>query len=194
MGDFGSGIMSIASGLFGNSDSPYEAAMDMFKKYFNQGIGYQKPFFEAGKNAIGPFQDWLNTMKDPSGFINNIMGGYSQSPWAKFLNNQVMNASNNAASASGLLGSTVHSRQNADYANKIASGDMQSWLDRVLGINHEYGGGLDQLIGRGQNSANAISELLASLGRSMGGAAAGAEGGRNQDFGNIISGIGSLIF
>lgn len=183
------GLSQFLGGLFGNSGAPFDKAMDQYKKYYGQAGALHNPFYNAGVGAIPGYQDWLGKMKDPSKFINDTMGQYQESPWAKFQTQQGTRAANNSASASGLIGSTPLGQANADYARNISSQDMQSWLGNVLGINSQYGAGQNQLMQGGQNSANAMSSLLAQLGQLMGEGAAGSQGGQNQDRNNLFGGL-----
>ncbi len=68
---FGGGLSGLLGGLFGNSGQPYSDAMKEFQKWMQQGIGAQQPFYNAGTGAIGPYQNWLKTMQNPSAFITN---------------------------------------------------------------------------------------------------------------------------
>ena len=77
------------------------------------------------------YQDWLQTQKDPSKFINDQMANYQESPYAHYLQQQSMRAGQNAASASGLSGSTPLMQQMQQNSGQIASGDMNQWLQNV---------------------------------------------------------------
>jgi len=182
------GLGGLLGGLFGNSGAPYEDAMKQYQQWANQAQGVQNPFLQAGQGAIGDYQNWLGGMKDPSGFINNIMGQYQQSPYAKYLQNQSMRAGQNAASASGMMGSTPMMEQMQQNAGNIASGDMNQWLQNVLGINSQYGAGQAGLMGMGQNAANALTNMYGQMGQQMGQAAYGQRAGQNQDLSNMIGG------
>lgn len=168
MQDKAGGLGSILGELFNDRRQPYADAQRGYDKFFNEGVSKFNPFYNAGVDSIGDFKNWLNGMKDPSEFINKLMGGYQESPYARFSKEQGQNAINNAASNSGLVGSTPYLRESADYAQGVASKDMQDWLARVLGINSEYGGGLGKMYEGGLNSARSMGEMY--------GRAAGDEG------------------
>jgi len=192
-GGIGSGLAGLFGGLFGDSGSPYEDAMKQYEKWANQAAGYQNPFFNAGKGAIPRFNQYLNRMKDPSQFINNLMGGYQESPFAKFQQQQGMRAAENLGSASGLTGSTPLQMQAQQNAQNISSQDMNQWLQNVLGVNTQYGQGLGGLMQGGQNAANAMTNLYGNLGQQMGEAAYGRRAGQLQDRSNIFGGLFSLL-
>lgn len=188
-GMFGSGLGGLLGGLFGHSDKPYDA----YDKWQQQAQNTQQPYQNAGTGALGNYQEWLNSQKDPTAFINKIMGNYQQSPYAKYLQQQSLNAGQNAASASGLTGSTPLFQQLEQNAGNISSQDMNQWLQNVLGINTQYGQGQQNLINGGQNAANSLTNIFNNRGE----AAYGREAGKNQDFWNTIGGgiglIGSFL-
>lgn len=194
---FGSGLGGFLGGLFGDSGKPYDAAMDQYQQWANKGQQTQQPYLDAGKGAIGDYQSWLKGQQDPSGFINNLMGQYQESPYAKYMQQQSMNAGQNAASASGLMGSTPLMQQLQQNAGNIASQDQNQWLQNVLGINTQYGQGQQNLMSGGQNSANSLTNMYNQMGQNMGQAAYGKEAGKKQDFWNTVGGglgmIGSFL-
>lgn len=187
------GIGGILGGLFGNSSKPYDKGMQEYQKWMNQGIGAQQPYAQAGQKAIGSYQDWLQGQKDPTAFINNAMNGYQESPYAKYLQQSSMNAGTNAASASGLSGSTPMMQQLQQNATNISGQDQNQWLQNVLGINTQYGQGQQNLMQGGQNAANQMSNMYNQMGQTMGSGAYGKQAGKNQDFWSMIGGFGSLF-
>lgn len=194
---FGAGLGGLFGGLFGDSGKPYDKAMEQYQQWANKAQGVQQPYLDAGTNAIGSYQDWLKGMQDPSKFINNLMGQYQQSPYTTYLQQQAQNAGVNAASASGLTGSTPFMQQQQQNATNIAQQGLDSWLQNVLGINTQYGQGQQNLMTGGQGAANALTGLYNNMGQQMGEAAYGKEAGKKQDFWNTIGGglglIGSFL-
>lgn len=190
---FGSGLGGILSGMFNDSSAPYDKAMEQYQNFFNQGKSTQKPFYDAGVGAIGDYQDWLTGQKNPTEFINKIMGDYQESPYARYLQQQAQNAGINAASASGLTGSTPFLQQAQQNAANISSADMNQWLQNVLGINTQYGQGQKNLVDTGQTSANALTNLIQQFGQNMADAAYGKEAGKQSNTSNILGGIGNVI-
>lgn len=188
----GAGLGGMLGGLFGNSEDPYKAASQQYDKYGQMGAQAQQPWQQAGQQAIPQYQNWLQNQQNPSGFINNLMNQYQQSPWAAFQQQQGQRAANNAASASGLVGSTPYMQASQDYAHNISQQDMGQWLQNVLGINSQYGQGQQQLMSGGQNAANNLTSLYGNLGSSQGEAAYGRKAGGNQDMFNMLGGIGTI--
>lgn len=183
------GLGAILGGLFGNSDAPYKDAMKQYQKYFQGAQNFQNPFFNAGQQGMGNYQNWLQGQQDPSAFLNKLMGGYQESPFAKNLQQQSMRAGQNAASAEGTLGSTPMMQQAQQNAGQIASADQNQWLQNALGINTQYGQGQQNLMQGGQNAANQLSSLFSGAAGDMGNLAYGKRAGKNQDFMSILSGL-----
>lgn len=189
----GGGLGQLFGGLFGNSDAPYKDAMKEFEKYFGQAQQMQSPFYQAGVGTLPMYQNYIGGMKNPSQFINNLMGGYKESSWAKYQQDQATRAAQNQGSAMGLTGSTPLTQFAQQNARDISSQDMGSWLQNVLGINKEYGQGLNNLVSGGQNAANNMSNMLTQLAQLMGQGAYGQRAGQQQDMNNIIGGIIKLL-
>jgi len=177
------------SGMQGNSGKPYGDAADQYREWAQKGEAAQRPYQEAGAGAIPAFQQWLSGQKDPSGFINNLMNQYQQSPWAKYQQEQSARRYGNAGSASGLTGSTPLEQFEMQNAHDISQGDMKDWLSNVLGINNNYGEGQQSLIQGGQNAANSLTSMYGDMGRQMGEAAFGQRAGKNQDSSNLWGGL-----
>jgi hypothetical protein len=186
------GLAGLFGGMFGNSGAPYSAAMDQYQQWMNKAQGMQNPFYQAGVNAIPDYQNWLKSMQDPSGFINNLMGKYQQSPWAKYQTDQAMRAAQNMGSAGGLTGSTPLTQFAQQQASGISSGDMQNWLQNVLGVNTQYGAGEAGLMQGGQNAANALTNMYGQMAPNMAGLAYGQQAGGQNDMWNMIGGGLSL--
>ena len=161
------GLGGVARGLGFGREDPYGDAMKQYQKWGNKAAQAQNPFYNAGKGAIGGFQDWLGSQKDPSKFINNLMGQYQESPYAHNLQQQAMRAGENMGSATGLTGSTPLLQQMQQNAGNIASQDQNQWLQNVLGINTQYGQGLGNMMGMGQNAANALSGIYGNMGNNL---------------------------
>lgn len=191
-GMFGGGLGGLLSGLFGDSGDPYKQAMDQYRQWGKKVEGVQNPFLNAGQGAIGDFQGWLKGMSDPSGFINGLMKNYQESPYAHYLQQQGQRAGINAASASGLIGSTPFLQQMQQNAENISSADMNQWLQNVLGINTQYGQGEQNLVNMGQNSANVLSNFYGNAAPFMGEQAYNKAAAGQNDMWNTIGGAASL--
>jgi hypothetical protein len=190
---FGSGLGGLLGGMFGNSGKPYDKAMEEYQKYMQMVQGVQQPYFDAGKEGLGNYQEWLKGQKDPGGFINNLMGQYQQSPYNSYLQGQAQNAGINAGSANGTMGSSALMQQMQQNAGNISQQGMDSWLQNALGINSQYGQGQQNLMQGGQGAANSLMNMYSNMGNKMGDAAYGKEAGKQNDWWNMLGGVGGII-
>lgn len=195
---FQGGLGNFFGGLFGHSDRPYRNAMDEYNKWMQKGEGALNPFLQAGQGAIGDYQNWLQGMQDPSGFMNNLMNQYQESPYTHYMQQQAQRAGMNSGSASGLAGSSALAQQMQQNAGNIAQQGMDSWLNNVLGINQTYGQGQGNLMAGGQNAANSLANMFQNAGNFMGAGAYNQQAGRQNDFNNMMTGgfgiLGGLGF
>lgn len=187
------GLANMFSGVMGRSGKPYEDQANTLQQWGDKAGQQQNPYIGAGQNAIPQYQNWLNSQANPSGFINDLMGKYKQSPYTTFLQKQSENAGMNAASAGGLAGSTPFMQQQQQNASNIAQGGLDKWMQSVLGVNTQYGQGLQNQITGGQSAANQLTNLYGDMGGALGDSTYGASSGQNLDFNNILSGLTSAI-
>ena len=185
---FISGIGGMIGAQFGDSGKPYDAAMEQYDKYGQLGQATQQPYLNAGTGAIGDYQDWLKNQQNPAQFINSLSSQYQSSPYAQYLQGQAQLAGQNAASASGLMGSTPMMQQLQQNAANISFQDQNQWLQNVLGINTQYGQGQNNLMQGGQNAANSLTNMYNQQGQNMANMAYGKEAGNQQDMWDTIGG------
>lgn len=183
------GAGSLLGNLFTDPGQPYQAAMNQFQNWNQKAANVQNPFLQAGQGAIGNYQNWLHTMQNPAAFQNQLMNQYQESPYAKFQQQQAMRSAQNAGSASGMLGSSPLTMQEQQNASNISAGDMNNWMQNALGINTQYGQGQANMMGMGQNAANALTGLYGQEAQGMGEMAYGQGTAENQRTGNIFSDI-----
>jgi hypothetical protein len=189
----GGGLGQFFSGLFGNSGAPYQAGMNQLQQYLQQMQNMQNPWIQNGQQAMGNYNNMLGNMSNPSQFINNLMQNYQQSPNATFQMAQGQRAANNAASASGQLGSTPFAQQSQQMAQGISSQDMNQWLQNALGVNNQALQGYGNEMQMGQNATNNLMNEVGQYGQSMAQGAYGQQAGQNQDQNNIIGGLLSMF-
>lgn len=204
MGELG-GIGNAFGGALNTFNNPYDQSVDTFNnilsgfdKYKDEMSGNLNPYMTAGQGAIGTYQNALNKMANPTDFMNNIMNQYQQSPWAKFQTDQGIKAANNAASASGMLGSGAEQKELAEFAQGISSKDMQQFLQNALGINNQYLGGYGHIMDNGLGANSIYGSFLGNLMNSQSNVAnalatAQASQGQteNSGMGDMMSGLGS---
>jgi hypothetical protein len=186
---FGGGLSSFLGGIFNDPRKAYAEGQRAYDPWSDKAAGVFNPFYQEGQKGIGKYEDWLGRMENPQDFINNLMGGYKESPYAKYLQDYATRAGTNAASASGLIGSTPFMQAAQENAAGIASKDMQDWLGRVLGINSEYGRGWGNIMNQGFNAAQGMSNVFGNRARDEAEMAYGKEAASQSRGNNIISGL-----
>lgn len=187
------GFFGLLQSLFNNNKSPYGEGFNATQPYYEGAKEFQNPFVKQGQEASGKFNSWLDNMQNPTEFINKIMGSYSQSPWAKNLESSAVRAGTNAASASGLTGSTPFAQQLQQTGANISSQDMQNFLQNVLGINSAYGAGENMQVERGQHASDILSQLFSNQGNMAGGAAYGDQAWENQNSDSTWANIAKMF-
>lgn len=95
------------------------------------------------------------------------MSNYQLSPMAKYQMDQAMNVGNNAAAASGAVGSTGAIRNNMQMGQNIASQDMQNYYNDMMGLNKAANESYSPLANFGNMDANQLAEYLFGTGQGM---------------------------
>lgn len=179
----------LLSDLFSHPGQPYQNAMNQVGQYTQQGANALNPYAQGGANEIPQYQQWLKSMQNPSQFENNLMSQYQESPTAKYMQQQAVRSAQNAGSSSGLMGSTPMEQQVQQNASNISQQDMGNWLQNALGINTQYGQGMNNMINTGEQGANSLANLYQNEGNTMGNLAYGQGVAQNQNQANIFSDI-----
>ena len=92
-----------------------------------------------------------------------------------------------------MTGSTPLQLQAQQNAQSISSGDMQNWLQNVLGINTQYGAGLHNQEQMGQHASDILSQLFQGAGEYKGGTNYGQEAGEQSDRNALWAGIAKMF-
>lgn len=193
-GGIGQGIGGLLNYFLTDPSKPYKDASGQLDKYYGQAQQALSPYMNAGQNALGNYQNALAPMGNSQQYINNIMNGYQESPWAKFQQQYGQKAMQNAASAGGMLGSGAQWKAAADYSQGLSSRDMQQWLQNNLGVTDRYTQGQQDISHMGFGGAQSLAQLLAQLGQSQAGMAYGAGQAGNQGMTNMIGGLVGGLF
>lgn len=205
----------IVSGLFGGGQ---EEAYKKFADQIQQGMGARKQYESSAEQALSPYMGDPRLQKqyeqaiaggqDYQGLLNHLMGGYQESPYAKFLTEQGQRAIQHGGAASGMLGSGQEMQELQKNAMGIASGDLQQYLANALGLRSDYlnrlGGiagteaqqqyGARMGVGDWRNQlGGALAGDYQQLGQAMGGEEMAKAAGRNNLIGGIASAIGNFI-
>lgn len=194
--------MSLLSGLFGGgkSNSPMNAAMP----YLNQipGVAHQgfDPYVNAGLDASGRTKDiYESLMTDPTAFINKLMEGYQPSEGYQFQKDQLTKELGNTAAMGGVAGTPMDQMNQGQGVQNLLSGDMQQFLQTVLGAFNTGLGGEENIATRGFDASKNLTDMLGGSLNQKAGLAFNDQQQKNKNkgdmwsmFGKALGGVGSL--
>jgi len=137
--------------------------------------GEYDPYLSAGKTAIGEYLPAIQAMGDPSAFYNQMLSGYEESPAAQLARQEGLQAMQQGASASGMIGSGEFLKNMLKYGQQLTSADERQYFDNMMDIYGQYTGGLQNISSGGQQAlgtygglsegvSSNISDLLAQRG------------------------------
>lgn len=129
--------------------------------------------------------------------MNNIGGSYQQSPGFKSAMEQALTAGNHAAAAGGMAGTPQSQYQQMQMATGLANQDYNNWMQNALGL---YGQGLtgeQGMAGMGQQAGQSLADMISQTLAQQGNLAFQGSRQQNQNkndlWGNIFKGAGSLF-
>jgi hypothetical protein len=173
------------------------------QKYYKQGQGYLSPYQQGGTNAFNDWRSYTGNMgnmlsqygnpadyrwkqinQSPMDYYKNIMNSYSESPEAKYNQEQAQRGGNAAAAASGMMGSGAYASGIQQNANDISQRDRQQYYGNVMGANEAQLQDLQNFQGRQDAYAR---QLQGQAG--MGLNAAGQMSGNAMDMGKGMAGL-----
>lgn len=188
--------MSWFGDLFGGNN-PADEAMPYLDRIPGATQNYMNPYFESGTRALSGLEDqYKNLLGNPGDVLNKIGEGYKESPGLKFAIQQALGASGRGQAAGGMAGSPQHEQQNMQLASDISSQDYNNWLGRATGLYGQGLSGQQDLSHMGQQAGQSLSDTIAQTLAQQGNLE--FQGGRQQNqnrndlWGNIIGGVGSL--
>jgi len=123
------------------------AAQEALKKYFEQALGYQQPFYDYGQDVLARFKEWGN---DPNAITSD--------PSYKWRVGQGTEALENSAAARGGLLSGNTGKALVDYGQQAGSQEYQNEFNRWL-----------SKLGIGQGAAANMSNISTGLGNALSG-------------------------
>lgn len=163
------------------------ASGDMQNSY-DQSQQYLNPYMQGGNQMFSQLQGYTNQLQNnlsqygtepadymyrqinqsPMTYYNTIMGSYSESPEAKYMQQQALRAADAGASASGMMGSGAFFKGIQQNANDIAQRDRNNYFGNIMNTNNMQ----MQYLGDYRNQQNAYRNML-MFGSNLGYGAAG---------------------
>lgn len=199
--------MSILNSLFGGGGrNPRDEA----NNYLNQipGVAHQgyDPYITAGQDASAKTKtQYEQLMDDPTEFINKLMEGYKPSEGYQFQKEQLTKELGNTAAAGGIAGTPQDQMNQGEGVQKLLSGDMQQFLQNILGVFNTGLKGEEGVATRGYDASGKLTDALGGALNQQGGLAfqdAQAENAQNATnrnslwsmFGKALGGAAGSFF
>lgn len=138
--------------------------------------------------SYGNPADWeyKQINQSPVDFYDKIMGSYSESPEAKYAQEQALRASEAGASASGMAGSGAFEKELQENANRISQGDRQQYFGNVMTTDQVRQNYLNNFQNQSNSQDSNMAQMLQYL-TSLGYGGATGIAQNNIDRGNAIS-------
>ncbi len=167
--------MSWLSKLFGGGGENANPMNDA-NQYLNQipGVAHQgyDDYINQGKDASGKTKTaYEDMMNDPTGFINKLMEGYKPSEGYQFQKEQLTKELGNTAAAGGVAGTPMDQMNQGQGVQKLLSGDMQQFLQNVLGRYDKGLEGEEGVATRGYDASGKLTDALGGALNQQGGLA-----------------------
>jgi len=186
---------SLGLGMFRSSGpNPADSAMPYLNQIPQFGREGYQPFIDQGQQAqqqLNPLYERMS--QDPSAYINALMQNYSPSEGYRFKEQQMLRGAQNSAAQGGFAGTQNDQMAQADMIRGLLGGDMQQYLQNVMGAQGQGMQGLENQVGRGYESAGNLAGYLGNALGAQGGLAFQGQQQRNQNRADKRNAIFNLL-
>lgn len=191
---FGGGQAAAGGAMYNELNQGLQGSQGLY----NQGMGYLSPFMQREPGQYQSYLTALNQGQNPMDLYNKFAGSYQMSPEAQAQIQVGQKNANNAATASGMLGSGAAQTAAAGLAQSVRSQDFDKYMQNLFGLRNQYLGGLGGLQHegfqagmQGSNLAEQQAALEQRYYENMANARAGQEEGEAKGWTNMLGqGIG----
>lgn len=188
--------MGILDKIFGggHDKNPMEAANPYLNKIPGVAHAAYDPYVNKGMEASGRTSDiYEQLLADPTAFINKIMGGYEPSEGYQFQKDQLTKELSNTAAAGGVAGTPMDQMNQGQGVQKLLSGDMQQFLQNVLGMFKTGLTGEEGVATRGYDASGKLTDTLGNALNQQGGLAFNNAQQENKNKGDLWSMFGKAL-
>jgi len=175
---------------FSWGSDPYGDAqkyLGQYEQILNQAYD---PYIEYGMRAMPTLEEQYALLLSNPAAVQAMLGqGFEESPGYEFQMDQAMNASNQAASAGGMLGTPSHTQQSMGVAQGLAAQDYWNYYNQNASL---YNQGLTGTQGQFDTGFNATNQKQGAMGNLYGSKAnlANAQGQSQQNMFSSLLGAG----
>jgi hypothetical protein len=155
-------------------------AHEQLDPFINQGRGADEILNNEYARLLQNRPEYSRMGEDPTGYLNELLGQYQPSAGYQYRKNNLLQGAGATAAAGGFRGTKGDVRNQSELVNALMSGDIQEYLQNVLGIQ-KYGqeamerqhaaglGGYQNMAGRGFEAAGSLADILGgNLGQQAG--------------------------
>jgi hypothetical protein len=162
------------------------------EQIYNSNKGLETPFINSGYGAMNELNGFLGLSGDPKA-ADAAFQKYLDSTGYKFDYGQGIGAVENSKAASGLLGSGSLVKSLDAFGTGLADSYGQQYVGNLQNLVGTGAGSANALAGQGQSYANAVSSNNNSAASAAGNAALLNASNINNLLGNAFKGSGSLV-
>lgn len=188
--------MGILDSIFGGGkqNDPMEAANKYLKQIPSVAHQGYDPYVNAGMDASKRTQgSYEDLMDDPTGFINKLMQGYQPSEGYQFQKDELTKTLGNTAAAGGIAGTPQDQMNQGAGVQKLLSGDMQQFLQNILGAYRTGLEGEQGIANRGYDASGKLTDALGGALNQQGGLAFQGVQQKNQNRNDLWSMFGKAL-
>lgn len=183
------GIGSAYKGLdsFLHPERGYEKAMEQMERFWQEALGFQKPFMEAGNKQLPVLTRAERNLLNPDQLLGKWMDTYETSPYAKRSFENAKAGGMDAASAMGLGGSSAAISNIQNSSSDIMNKDRQGYLSDLM-QKYMAGVGIGQNIyNTGAGVAGNLGSQAMTMGENMGAGAFGKANAPGEQFKAVMA-------
>lgn len=174
-----------------NRNNPGKAANPALSQIPGYGRDAYNPFIQSGQQAQQQLSPQYEQMaSNPVGQYNDIMSQYEPSSGFQYRKGQLNKDAHNTAASGGFAGTDNDIDHRSELFDALLSGDMQQFMQNILGIK---GAGMQGLEGQASRGYNASGNLADYLGSAAGQQAGFDAYGQNESNTNRNEGLANLI-
>lgn len=137
---------------------------DILDKNRQMTKNYLQPISKLAYESIGKLKpEYQKMTDDPAGFLEKIMSGYEPSRAYQLQRDEMLKAAGNTASAGGYRGTESDIKNQLGITNQLYGQDMDSYLQKVLGIRQSGLQGYENLFNRGLGATNSLLNDMSAM-------------------------------
>jgi|SRR6185503_1525925 len=178
---------------FMHPERGYDKAQKQLEQFYNQSLGFQQPYNQAGQGQIGNLQSYIDRLMHPEQLQDEWSKNYKESDAAKMNEAMAQQHGLNAASSMGLMGSEPALNAIQSGTAGIVAEDRQKYLDDLM-QKYMQGAGISQgMFNTGAGAAGQMGNNAMTMGQNSAMNAFGKQNAGGDMFGKLLGTGAGLI-